>query len=232
VDFDLTARTGPGGLPAIVDIEGSSRFRSEHLLAYELGYRVQVSEHVSLDVASYYNNYNRLQSSEPGMPFLEINPPPPHLIIPLAFANGYRGHTYGVELAANWRATSHWRLSSGYTFLHEVLLRNPASNDTGTAGTATNNPRNQFQIHSTLGSFHGLELDSALYVVGKVPNQFTPLYSRFDTQLAWQATRSLEFSIVVQNAFKSGHLEFGSTPLGQQATLIPRSAYGEIRWHF
>ena len=232
VDFDLFAMPGLFGTAVVVAVQGNPKSRSEDLLAYELGYRVEVSDRVSLDVAGYYNDDRNLQSVELGVPFLETNPLPPHIIVPETFGNSYRGHTYGVEIAGNWQVTNRWRLSPGYTFLRQVLIQGAASNDTTTALAAGDNPRNQFQVRSVVGPFHGFEFNSALFVIGKLPNQRIPLYSRFDSQLDWQVNPSLDLSFVVQNAFKSRHQEFGSTQLGQPASLIPRSAYGEIRWRF
>src|SRR6266699_2702155 len=61
----------PTPLPAVVAVFGSQQFNSEDLLAYELGYRVQATSSVSLDIATFYNNYSNLRSAEPGAPFVE-----------------------------------------------------------------------------------------------------------------------------------------------------------------
>ncbi len=50
----------PGSPPALVTAEGDNAFASEDLLAYELGYRVRPCERVSLDFATFYNDYSRL----------------------------------------------------------------------------------------------------------------------------------------------------------------------------
>src|SRR5205807_8085996 len=47
-------------LPVIEAIFGSPLFRSEDLLAYEVGYRVQATSSFSLDVAAFYNDYTNL----------------------------------------------------------------------------------------------------------------------------------------------------------------------------
>ncbi len=55
----------PTPFPAVVAVFGSHQFNSEDLLAYELGYRVQVTSTLSLDVATFYNNYSNLRTAEP-----------------------------------------------------------------------------------------------------------------------------------------------------------------------
>src|SRR5256884_4009246 len=66
----------PSPLPAVVAVFGSQQFNSEDLLAYELGYRVQATSNLSLDIATFYNNYSNLRTAEPGTPFVEGSPAP------------------------------------------------------------------------------------------------------------------------------------------------------------
>ena len=57
-------------------LAGGPAFGSEELLAYELGYRIQPSERLSLSLATFYNNYNDLRSLE------QVNPPAQFLNAP------------------------------------------------------------------------------------------------------------------------------------------------------
>ncbi len=47
-------------------ITGDGRFTSETLIGYEAGYRSLITKTFSLDIAAFYNEYNHLQSLEPG----------------------------------------------------------------------------------------------------------------------------------------------------------------------
>src|SRR3982075_1138173 len=47
----------PTPFPALVTVYGSRNFQSEDLLAYELGYRVQVTNTLSTDIATFYYRY-------------------------------------------------------------------------------------------------------------------------------------------------------------------------------
>jgi len=51
---------------------------SEDLIAYEIGYRTQVTDHFSWDIATFYNVYTNLRSVYPGTPV----PDPPAVILP------------------------------------------------------------------------------------------------------------------------------------------------------
>src|SRR5207253_9509476 len=62
--FDTDIRFGPPGL----SIFGNPDFRSEEVFAYELGYRGRLARRLTVDVAAFINQYDRLRS-------LEFQPP-------------------------------------------------------------------------------------------------------------------------------------------------------------
>lgn len=60
-DLDLFSPAGiSNGEPAFQIVTGNPNLQSEHILAYEVGYRVQPSPALSFDLALYYNRYNNL----------------------------------------------------------------------------------------------------------------------------------------------------------------------------
>jgi len=91
-------------------IIGDRKFSSESLIGYEAGYRSLVVPKFHVDIAAFYNNYDHLLSVEPGAPFSESSPPPPHTVIPFFFRNGLLGRTAGFEIAPDWTPTRIWRL--------------------------------------------------------------------------------------------------------------------------
>jgi len=44
---------------------------SKELIAFELGYRIQPYDHLTFDLATFYNIYDRQRSLEPGTPFVK-----------------------------------------------------------------------------------------------------------------------------------------------------------------
>ena len=56
-------------------------FKSEELIAYELGYRYYPSTRFSVDLASFFNVYDNLRTCEMGGMFLENDPLPHHMIL-------------------------------------------------------------------------------------------------------------------------------------------------------
>src|SRR5206468_3254936 len=93
---------------------GGGDFVSEELLAYELGYRIQPLPRLSLSLAAFYNDYDKIRSFE------KINPAATNS--PFTLGNGQKGESYGAELSADYRVTECWRLRAGYTEL-QIHLR-------------------------------------------------------------------------------------------------------------
>src|SRR5215472_7794400 len=92
----------PTPFPVVAAIFGSRQFKSEDLVAYEVGYRVQATKSLSLDIAAFYNNYTNLRSAEPGQPFVEGSPVPTDIVQPFVASNKMSGGTYGIEPFAEW----------------------------------------------------------------------------------------------------------------------------------
>src|SRR5689334_8896139 len=104
-------------LPVVEAIFGSTQFQSEDLLAYEVGYRLQATKSLSLDIAAFYNDYANLRSAEPGQGFVEGNPIPTDFVQPFVASNKMGGGTYGIEPFVEWKVLPKWRLLGSYSYL-------------------------------------------------------------------------------------------------------------------
>ena len=213
----------PGGTTTVVSFFGSTDLSSQQLLAYELGYRVQPTKRVFLDIAAFYNIYDELITTAARTPFLELTPQPPHLVLPQLLVNALHAEAFGVEIAATWNVTERWKLSGGYTWLNIKGIRG--------IDLAGNDPNNQFHVRSWLNLPGKLEFDSALYYVDAIPNFDIPAYLRLDLRLGWHPVRNLDLSLVLQNLLEDRHREF-ATISGLQPTEIPRSVYAKVTWRF
>jgi len=231
-DFNIAAFTLPDGTPAEVGLVGNPRQEAEHLLATDLGYRVQAGSRVSVDLSMFYNRYRELRTLEPGAPFLETNPVP-HVDIPLVFSNQMHGTTEGLELSTHFKVTDRWTLSPGYALLHMNLRTDPGSQDTITAAnTEGSNPRHQAQLRSAVNLPHGLGWNTSLYFVDRLPAQQVPSYTRLDTQLIWRSTERLEWSLVGQNLLQNLHVESDDLVTSVQPTQVQRSVYAKFTWTY
>jgi iron complex outermembrane receptor protein len=231
LQFNADAFLGPENLPMVATVLGNPNFKSEKLLAYELGYRVVPSPRVSLDFATFYNIYHDLRTVDALNPYFDAGPVP-HEVIPEMFSNAMHGNTYGAEISSTLNVFRWWRVTPAYSWLQMNL--HPEAGSYALAGyqlAGGDSPRNQYQIRSSFNLRHHLELDPGAYYVDHLPDQFVPSHTRLDLRLGWYPTESTEFSIVGQNLQQPRHFEFGSQS-ELRATQIKRSVYGEIRWWF
>jgi iron complex outermembrane receptor protein len=229
VDAALAALPGP----AEVAVLGNPNMKSEHVIAYEVGYRAQPSNRVSVDVAAFFNSYNGLESLEPGPDFFEATSVPPLLTHPIFLDNQMYGTTAGVEASVNWKITHRWTLRPGYSFLEMNLHTDPTSQDTiSVADAEGSNPEHQAQLRSHMEFPHGISWDANAYFVGALPAQLVPSYTRLDMQVSWRVAERVELSLVGQNLLKDHHEEFSDTVQSINSALIKRSAYAKFTWQF
>jgi iron complex outermembrane receptor protein len=224
---------GPGGIPVLVAFVGNPHFKDEDLIAYESGYRVALTTHLSLDLAAFYGDYSNQKTVEPGALILETSPPPVHLLYPLAYQNLMHGETHGLEIAVNWKATDRWTISPGYAFEQIHMHLAPTSRDTiSLLGAEGNSPVHNAQLRSHLDLVHGIAWDASASFVDRLRSGSIPSYTRLDTGLTWRLRDDLSLSVVGQNLAKDRHLEFFDNDQTLSATPIKRSAYAKLTWHF
>jgi len=218
--------------PVIVSILGSRQFKSEDLLAYEVGYRVQATSTFSTDIATFYNSYTNLRSAEPGTPFVEANPIPTDVVVPFVASNKMGGKTYGAELFADWRVVPRWRLLSSYSYLQMNIEKNKDSLDPTPDNPDGASPRHQWYVRSSLDLPYHLEHDLTVRYVGRLPSLNIPSYYSLDTQLVWKPLAHLELSVGGQNLLNHQHAEFIPEFINTLPTRVARTFRGSITWRF
>ena len=222
----------PGSpVPFAVHGLGNKNFQSETLLAYEVGYRVQPHDRFTLDVAAFYNNYDRLRSGELVATNLATVPP----LFTELLSNKLKGETYGVELASQWQVTDRWTLRPSYTFLEIQLQRTASGTDVfGEKLEEGRSPKHQFALRSALDLSRHWEADVWLRYVDDLSSLHVPSYVTADARLAWHPTKNLELAIVGQNLFEPRHAEFFQTNFGVpgRPAEVQRGVYGKLTWRF
>jgi iron complex outermembrane receptor protein len=231
-EFNIAAFPLPDGSPAVLTITGNSQQKSEHLLATELGYRVQANTWVSVDVSAFYNHYRDLRSLEPGVPFAATDPVP-YTEIPLGYGNLLHGTTEGIEVSAHFKVTDRWTLSPGLALLQMNLRTDPTSLDTTTvADIEGSNPRRQAQLRSSVNLADGFSWDTSVYFVDRLPAPQLPSYTRLDTRLSWRPAERVELALVGQNLLQDHHVESNDTGTSVNSSQVKRSAYAKVSWRF
>jgi iron complex outermembrane receptor protein len=212
---------------------GNPNMKTEHVIAYELGYRAQPTDRLSLDLTMFLNNYHGLESSELLPSFFDPTSVPPLLVIPQSLGNKMHGTAEGVEASVNWKPTNRWTLSPGYSFLEMHLHTESTSLDSTSAADAQgSNPGHQAQLRSHLELSSGLAWDVSAYFVGRLPAQFVASYTRLDTQLTWKLAERVELSLTGQNLLRDHHVEFNDQFQAVNASQVKRSAYAKLTWQF
>ena len=224
VDSDIAASVAPNpALPIFARLLGNQDFASESILAHELGYRIQATDRLFIDLAAFYNRYDDLLSIETGALFFE----PGRLILPLQFDNNMKAKLYGIEIAADWRWLDWWRWRLAYTHLHINLTRKPGSNDAITEpGTEGGSPQNQVSITSELNLLKNLELDGVFRYVDSLPGENVGRYFNLDLRLGWHITKHFELSLMGQNLLQGHHREWSG------GTQIQRGVYTRATWRW
>ncbi len=213
---------------------GNDDFDSEKVVAYEAGWRSELSEKLQVDLALFYNEYDDLFTMEDGSPFFEDG----HIVLVRNFDNKMEGETYGGELSLRWQALDNWNLAAGLSLLRMNLevsgneLHRPAK-------VEGRSPEEQFFIRSMLDLPYNLAFDTSLYYfsslgyyVSEHDNLDVPAFARVDLRLGWQPLPSLILEAVGQNILDDQHPEFQAGEAGINPTEVPRSFYGKVTWKF
>ncbi|HEX9852714.1 MAG TPA: TonB-dependent receptor, partial [Woeseiaceae bacterium] len=209
-------------VPVYVTANGNHDFDSEELLAYEGGYRIQASDAVNLDFAVFYNDYDRLQTQEPGPPEIVL---PSYIILPNDLMNNMYGDARGATAAIGWQPTENWRLRLHYAYLDLRLETTPGSMDPAEAGIAGNSPKHQASLFSYLDLFEGFNVYLAVRYVDELPNPGVDAYTAVDLSIRWRVADHWHVTMTGQNLTDSGHAEFGP-----DLNEMERAAFLKIAW--
>lgn len=220
-DRDLYQPAPPNSLLA-----GGPHFRSETVIAYEAGYRAQLTSRLSGSIAIFYNDYDHLRSW--GIT--------PVTVLPVVFENNLQAKTHGAEFDADLQLAPWWRLSGGFVLLRETVRVRPGAFDLQNALDETADPRHQASLHSILDLPANLECDVALRWVdrlrvnhGGLPGA-VPAYTELDVRLGWRPSAMLDLSLIGRNLLHARHAEYGPPePLREE---LQRSLFAQLTWRY
>ena len=219
--------------PISATLNGSNHFKSEKLIAYELGYRHQFSSQASIDMAGFINDYSQLRDVTFGALSFSSGLPP-QLIQPVMANNQGSALTYGFETAIDWKPRNNWRLQGNYHFLNIDFSSNNffRNTDPTTGGTEKINPRHQLSVRSNYDFSEKLQLNLWLRYTSEIAFYNIPSYATMDAKLIYKPTKNTELFIVGQNLFSQNHREFVSDFIPIVPVYIPRGVYAGVQWRF
>lgn len=220
--------TQPGEDPS-VQLLGNRAFNSERLLAYELGYRRQVSPALAVDLATFLNRYRGLASLEIGDSY--IDPDDGREVVPIINQNLTDARALGAEALVSYSPMASWRLTASYSYLD--LNLDPRGMDVNNGRFADGStPRHQLGLRAAV-DVGPLQLDAFLRHVSRirrdpqiVSGEGIKGYTDLDLRLAY-SRRQLELVLALQNLLHHDRLEFGAP---DQRGGVERSLRATLIW--
>jgi len=213
----------PGGETLDLDIDGSHTLLPETLIAYEAGYRFQ-HKSFSLDLATYYNDYDRLINTRESISFL-----PGELVTSYRYVNQGGAQTHGAELSAQWHPIHRWALAGGLTETR------------GSSNALQATPKHLFNLQSQFNLTRKIDFHTSLYHYSEiplgriasyvvVPFQSVPEFDRLDVGGDWHLRPEWTLGIWGQDLQSPRHIETRNTLFRDGAGLVPRSVVFKLMW--
>jgi iron complex outermembrane recepter protein len=229
-EFDILLAAGPpfpmSTLPLTIELLPSPNFESEEVVAYELGYRRQVTPGLAVDVAVFRNDYEGLATLTPLAPMLGSDPPR-LILIPIQTTNDTEGVAQGGELVVDWRLSDGVEVALSYSYL-DLDISAPAGAVDGEVAEGRS-PQNQANLTVNWHASDRLAFDAAVYYVDELPNYGIEDYLRIDLRMAVRVAEGVQFEVIGHNLFDESHREF-TAPGDANAAEIERSVFGRLTW--
>jgi iron complex outermembrane receptor protein len=222
-----------GNIPLIARLVGNPAMVSEELLAYEAGFRWQLSPRLSLDTALFLHDYDQLRTIELVGPPTLILFPAPTLIQQGTADNKLSGQTHGVEITVDYQPFDWWRIQGAYAYLHMDLQPDADSTDAASALIEEESPAHQLSLRSSMDMTDALELDLWLRYIDDIPALAIKNYLTLDARLGWRVGKHLNLSLVGRNLLDSPRVEYKEYGLaGTGTSEVEREGYLMAEWRF
>jgi iron complex outermembrane receptor protein len=227
-DFETGSMASPVG-PTFVRLYPNPAFESEELVAYEAGVMSMLHPRVLLTASLFRNHHDRVLSAEVDAPFVETDGANQRVIVPVTFANGLRGRSYGAEVIADVRPADWLRTTLQYSALKVELSRRPGSADAGQERRAEEgSPRHQVQATVDVNPQGRASLEWSFRHVSALPVLRVPAYSTSNVTVTITMNPRLALVVSGRNLHDATHVEF---PEGANGLIgIRRSIYAGFRW--
>jgi iron complex outermembrane receptor protein len=205
-------------IPAVAPFNfmGNPNIRSETVKVAEIGYRYQ-GQTTTASVSLYRNFYDGLSgvitTTGVGPPFMAVN--------------GGRGQATGIEAWGEWRVTSGWRLSGGFTAASEWYYDRTGVTTIGMGALSASTPANTAQLRSSWNLPYKTELDVIYRHVSTLGLYAVPSYETIDFRLGWKLSKSLNLDIIGQNMLGTQHAEYGAIT---DRALMSKRIYTRLTW--
>jgi iron complex outermembrane receptor protein len=185
----------PGRPPFL--LRGGAQVRGEVAQVFELGYKGNPVAPLSYSVTLFHHDYDYLRTTETN---------PAGFI---TFDSLMEGRSSGIEAWGSWQAAQRWRLSAGWTAMHQKLRLKPGSRDVNATRVAKRDPAHTFQLRSIYGFDDRRDLELTLRKVAGKSFPDVPAYTALDARFGWRIRPGLELALTGENLTGS-HAEYGT----------------------
>ncbi|MFQ5676262.1 MAG: TonB-dependent receptor plug domain-containing protein [bacterium] len=215
---------------------GNRDFGSENVLSLGGGYRYKATDALTLDISTFYNDYNNLRTDEP----IGLQRESPNFVLASTLANKMSGQTYGLEFSMDWQVLRTWRFNAAYSYLKMSMQAASDSKDTFAETIEGQSPSHQLFLNSFVQPGKRFEFDVRFRFVDNLPSLGVPSYATADLRVGWHITPDFEFSVMGQNLLDSHHPESSSSltkedkaiQSGTLASEIQRGVFTKVVWRF
>jgi iron complex outermembrane recepter protein len=229
----------PFPLPIRPSAVGSPEFRSEELLAYELGVRGRFGPAVSYDLALYVMDYDDLRAYAPAGAFCNPSGEPvasnplcvlasDSILSAVEFNNAATGDVHGLELAVDWDVNARWRLRTAYSYAAETQEATAPN----VALAPASGPKHQVTLRSEWSLMRNVRLATWLRYVDAIPRLGLADYWQANVQVNWRVNDQWLLSVGGKNLLGDARLEYLSELNDIVPTEIERSILMRAEWSF
>lgn len=244
-DSSIWMTTVPGtpqtrGLPMRIVLAGSDRNVAQPMIAYEAGYRTQISGRAAIDVTAFRHHYQRLRSLELGEPALQMALPP-YLTMPATFADGLHGSSWGAEVLAVVKLLPRWNLIATYTETRATYSLRPGIVSSALSGEPAFQPQHLGSLRSQFDLPRGIQFDATWYGTGAVKSpatlpgligyKYPVAWSRLDVRGMLPIRRDLKLS-VRSGGILDPHREEFRPEIFMIPTEVRRTVDIALEWRF
>lgn len=233
VRFPVAAIPASEQLPdTLVEVFGDREVDSEYLVAYEMGYRSELNERVSVDISGFYNRYDNVFSQEPEEPFIDPLRANPTLVVPLRFRNAANATSVGGEASLEWKPLDRSKFNLGYAYLSVSPHTDTSKEEelgTFIRGSA---PRHTVLLRASADVSDSVTCGVLGRFVDSLELGDVPSYFEVDANLLWQITDAWSLAVVGQNLLDNSHKEYVGNLFGPPPTEIRRAAFGIVEYKF
>lgn len=219
----------PSPFPALYYFNGADDFDSEEVISYELGLRHLATANLSLDIALFYNDYDKLRTgTEPSGELVSIDGIPTYILSSGYAINTVEGETWGVEAALSWQATDDLKLIASYSYMDMDFRFN------GELEEFLNSlySRHQASLQSRYDISNSIQFDTWLTYTGAIEAQDQDAIWDLSLRLGWQPSEDWHIELIGQNLLHDHKKQLDSEVISLVSTEIERSALIRASYRF